>query len=147
MPNVTLLAALAHHAQRRGPRGSGAGRVRRAGRLRLALTAAVLGVALPACSLEPSLPLAAQSPPLLLTAAPGAPAGEALRAAVAARAGVAVVVWAPVDARTAGLRLACHGAVCDEAIARLRADTALVAALEPDGRQGIPPPPGRGSAR
>ena len=123
-----------------GPRFSGTA----AKALQLALLAAAAGFALSACSHEQPQQ---QSPPLLLTAVPGAPAGDALRAAVAARAGVAVVLWAPVDARTAGLRLACHGAVCDEAIARLRADTALVAALEPDGRQRIPPPPERGSAR
>ena len=101
------------------------------------------GAALAACAQPPPAP----SPRLLLTAAPGAPGGEALRAAVAARAGVAVVLWAPVDARTAGLRLACSGAACDEAIARLRADTALVAALVADELGRVPPPPARDAAR
>jgi len=103
----------------------------------------VAGAALAACAQPPPAP----SPRLLLTAAPGAPGGEALRAAVAARAGVAVVLWAPVDARTAGLRLACSGAACDEAIARLRADTALVAALVADELGRVPPPPARDAAR
>jgi hypothetical protein len=111
--------------------------------LRRGLGAITLGAALAACAQPPP----ADSPRLLLTAAPGAPSGEALRAAVAARAGVAVVLWAPVDARTAGLRLACSGAVCDEAIARLRADTALVAALVADEVQRVPPPPARDAAR
>lgn len=111
--------------------------------LRRVLAALALGAALAACAQPP----AALSPPLLLTAAPGAPTGAALRAAVAARAGVAVVSWAAVDERSAGLRLACSGAACDEAIARLRADTALVAALVADERLRIPPPPAREAAR
>jgi len=111
-------------------------------RRRIVSAALVLGAALAACA----QPMNA-SPRLVLTVAPGAPQGEALRAAVAARAGVPVAVWAPVDARTVGLRLDCAGEACTAVIARLRADTALVAELRADERQRVPPSPPSGSAR
>ncbi|WP_162910278.1 hypothetical protein [Azohydromonas sediminis] len=111
-------------------------------RRRSALAALSLLVALSGCAHE--MP---PSPRLVLTVAVGAPQGDALRAAIAARAGVPVTVWAPVDARTVGLRLDCRGDACAAAIERLRADRALVADLRPDERQRVPQPPPPGTAR
>jgi hypothetical protein len=111
-------------------------------RRRFALGALALCAAVAACA----QPMAA-SPRLVLTAAPGAPQGEALRAAVAARAGVPLAVWAPVDRRTVGLRLDCTADACAAAIERLRADTALVVDLRVDERQRVPPSPSSGTAR